>query len=277
MMTSSNIINVTEANFDFEVIEYSQNIPVLVDFWAEWSIPCKSLDPILQQLAQSGDGSFRLARINVDENPKLAMRFNVRGVPAIKAFREGAIIGEFSGLKPEDEIRRFLQHIVPSYADLILEKGNSLLQLSRWEDALDSFQQVLSERPLHPGALVGLVKSQLVLGQFEEALEILSAFPQSHEYSQAQRLAPLAVALSQNHEAEDDSIPGIERTYQHSLQLIRLSNLPAALDGLLAVLRQDKRYRQEEPRRVILGIFEILGNDNPLTRQYRNELASILF
>jgi len=277
MMTSSNIINVTEANFDFEVIEYSQTVPVLVDFWAEWSVPCKSLDPILRHLAQKGDGSFRLARLNVDENPKLAMRFNVRGVPAVKAFREGAIIGEFSGLKPEDEIRRFLQHIVPSHADLILEKGNSLMILSRWDDATDAFRQVLSERPRHPGALIGLAKCHLAQGQSEEALEIINTFPQSYEYSLAQRLQPMAIAINQGYEEDSESHSGIERTYQHSLRLITLGNLPAALDGLLAVLRQDKRFRDGEPRQVILGIFEVLGNDNPLTRQYRTELASILF
>lgn len=277
MMTSAHIINVTESNFDYEVIEYSQTIPVLVDFWAEWSVPCKSLDPILHSLANQGDGSFRLARLNVDENPKLAMRFNVRGVPAVKAFRDGAIIGEFSGYKSETAIKRFLQEVVPSHADLILEKGHSLLTQSRWQDAFSAYQQVLSERPGHPSALIGLAKSALPLGQSEEALEILSDFPPSHEFSVAEQLLPLAAALNRVAESTDEPQSGIETTYQHSLRLITLGNLPAALDGLLDVLRQDKHYRGEEARMVVLGIFEVLGNNNQLTRQYRKELASVLF
>ncbi len=277
MMSSANIVNVSEANFDFEVVEFSQNVPVLVDFWAEWSVPCKTLEPILFQLANLGDGSFRLARLNVDENPKLAMRFNVRGVPAVKAFREGAIIAEFSGVKSEAEIQRFLQDIVPSHADLILEKGNSLLLQSRWEDALSAYQQVLSERPGHPRALIGLAKSSLALGQSEEALEILSDFPPSHEFSIAEQLHPLAVALNRAADSEDEPESSIETTYNHALRLVTLGNLPAALDGLLAILKKDKHYRNDEVRLVILGLFEVLGNSNPLTRQYRKELASVLF
>lgn len=277
MMTSAHIINVSEANFEYEVIEYSQTVPVLLDFWAEWSVPCKTLEPILHRLAQKGEGSFRLARLNVDDNPKLAMRFNVRGVPAVKAFREGAIIGEFSGLRPEAEIQRFLRDILPSHADLILEKGHSMLLQSRWQDALSAYQQVLSERPGHPSALLGLAKSSLALGQSEEALEILSDFPQSHEFSAAEQLRPLAIALKRVADAEDTPQSSLETTYRHSLRLVTLGNLPAALDGLLAVLRQDKHYRDEEARLVILGLFEVLGNNNPLTRQYRKELASVLF
>lgn len=273
-MTSTNIINVTEANFDFEVLEYSQNTPVLVDFWAEWSVPCQSMDPILRAQAQKAEGSFRLARLNVDESPKVAMRFNVRSVPAVKAFREGNIIAEFSGLKPEDEIRHFISLVVPSDADLILDKGHSLLRLERWEDAAGAFHQVLDERPHLPSAMIGLAKSLLALDQSEDALDIIDNFPSSREYATAQKLRPLALALNRH---QDDMPSPIEATYQHAIRLIKLGNLPAAMDGILAVLRQDKHYRDDEARQVILGLFEILGENNAITRQYRQELASILF
>ncbi len=274
---SQHIINVTESNFDYEVIEHSQNVLVLVDFWAEWCVPCKTLDPILRNLAKQGAGDFRLARLNVDENQKIAMRFNVRGIPAVKAFREGAIIGEFTGLKPEEEIRGFLRNIVPSPADLSLDKGLSLLNMERWEDAAGAFQTVLDERPDHPRAMVGLAKSLIVLGQNDEALEILESVPSSHEYSTAEKLRPLATALNRLDDPSAGTPSPIEATYQHALRLVKLGNLPAAMDGILAVLRQEKHYRDDEARLVILGLFEILGDNNPITRQYRNELASILF
>ena len=152
-----------------------------------------------------------------------------------------------------------------------------MLSSSQWEDAIKAFQQVLSERPKLPGALIGLAKSLLAIGQSDEALEILDAFPQSYEYTLAQKLKPVAKAINRLNTENSEQPTGIEATYQHSLRLITLGNLPAALDGLLAVLRQNKRYRDEEARQVILGIFEILGNENPITRQYRNELATILF
>lgn len=276
-MSTSIIINVSETNFEYEVIEYSQEVPVLVDFWAEWCVPCKTLEPVLRSLALQGDGSFRLARLNVDENQKLAMRLNVRTIPAVKAFRDGHIIAEFNGIKPENEIKKFIQHILPSYADLILDKGNSLLVLGQWENAASAFREVLSERSKHPGALLGLAKSLLAMNQLEDALDILSDFPTSREYTAAEKLIPLAKALQRPEYSASDELAPLEATYQHALRLIQLGNFPAAMDGILAVLKQEKNYRDHEARQVLLGLFEILGNENSITRQYRNELASVLF
>ncbi len=276
-MSSQNIINVTEANFEYEVVEFSQNTPVLVGFWAEWSVPCKTVDPILRDLANQGEGSFRLARLNVDENPKTALRFNVRALPAVKAFREGVIIGEFTGLKPEEDIRRFVRHMIPSHVDLSLDKGLSMLTLERWEDAAGAFQTVLNERPDHPGGKVGLAKSMIALGQSDEALELLESVPSSYEYRAVETLHPLATALNRLNDQDSEAPSSIEVTYQHAMRLVEMGNFPAAMDGILAVLRQDKHYRDDEARKVIIGLFEILGDNNRITRQYRKELASVLF
>jgi len=276
-MMSQHIINVNESSFDYEVIEYSQNVPVLVDFWAEWSIPCKTLDPILQDLAIQGGGNFRLARLNVDENPKVALRFNVHSLPVVKAFRDGALIAEFSGLKPEEEIRGFLRHVVPSHVDLFIDKGRSMLKMERWDEAAEAFHTVLDERPNHPVAIVGLAKAMLALGQSSEAIEILDTVLSSREAKTVDILYSLAEALDRLSEPPIRSLSPIETTYQHALRLVKLGNFPAAMDGILAVLRHDKNFRDDEARQVILGLFEILGDENPLTRQYSKELASILF
>ena len=274
---SSLIINVNKANFDYEVIEYSMNTPVLVDFWAEWCVPCKTLDPILVDLVTQGGGSFRLAKLNVDENPDLTLRFNVTTVPAVKAFREGSIVAEFSGLKPREYITKFLRLVVPSTADIQLDKGDSMLQNRAWQEASQAYQSVLEERPQHPRALLGYAKALLAQGRGEEAANLLDTFPPSHEYTAAEQLRPLAKALTEPTSQLEAELSSIEATYRRSLRLIRLGNLPAAIDGLLEVLRQDKHYREDAARKIVLALFEILGRDNPTTQQYQKELASILF
>lgn len=276
-MAPSDIVNVTEANFDYEVINYSQNTPVIVDFWAEWCVPCKMLDPILRKLAQERKADFRLAKVNVDENQGLAMRFNVRGIPAVKAFRDGGVVAEFSGVQPESKIRTFLNQIIPSPLDLNLDKANSLLKNEEWVESQDTFRKVLEERPGHPNALLGLAKTLLVQGRGSEARDILNTFPVSTEFNISKKLLPLANALVQfGKQNYDDSDP-LEATYNHALRLISLGNLPAAMDGILDVLRKDKNFRNGEAKLVILAVFEILGTNDPIARQYQSELATILF
>lgn len=276
-MSQSFIIHVTEADFEYEVIQYSQQTPVVVDFWADWCIPCKTLGPILTKLTEKRQGEFRLAKVDVDENPKLANRFNIRGIPAVKGFRNGQVIAEFTGAVPENQVQKFLDEIVPGPSDLQLEKGNSLLTTEDWVRAETAFRQVLEERPKHPAALLGLAKCLLTQGKGAQTLQILNDFPASREFSPAQQLRPLAVALTRKNERALETDNLLEATYQRALHLISIGNLPAAMDGLLVILKEDKHYHQDEVREVMVSLFEILGNESPVTRQYRAELASVLY
>jgi len=276
-MNSQFVITVTEANFEYEVINFSHKTPVVVDFWAEWCVPCKMLGPILQRLAEKREGDFRLAKVNVDENQNLAMRFNIRGIPMVKAFRNGNMVSEFSGIQPETKIRKFLSDLIPTPLDLSLDKANSLLDREIWEESCTTFREVLDKRPGHPNALLGLSKALLAQGRGQEARVILISFPVSMEYSSAEKLLPLATALIDYKKSENDPDNPIEATYNHALRLITIGNLPAAMDGILEVLKNDKDYNDGEAKQVILSIFEILGVENPTTRQYQSELASVLF
>ncbi len=277
MMASDFIVDVSEADFEYQVLAYSQQVPVIVDFWAEWCIPCRTLGPILEKLAQEAQGAFRLAKLNVDHNQNLALRYNVRSIPAVKAFRNGQVIAEFVGAQPEPKVREFLKNIVPSDVELALEKADSYMKLKQWKSAELAYREVLDKMPGQSTALLGLAKSHLIQGHVTEALGILTSFPASREFSNAETLMPLAIALDLHRNGEIWSDDPLDAAYSRSLNLISRGNILAAMDGILDILREDKHYRNDEARRVLLGIFELLGQDDPLTKQYRQELASILF
>jgi putative thioredoxin len=282
MMASDFIVDVSEADFDYEVLAYSQQAPVLVDFWAEWCAPCRVLGPLLERIAQEANGNFRLARVNVDNNPNLANRYQVRSIPAVKAFKGGKMVAEFVGAQPEPKVREFLRALVPTQGDLTLEKAFSLLHMQQPKSAEKAFRDVLEQNPESTTGRLGLAESLLYLGRAAESQELLRNFPASREYSIAESVRPLTEALVR---LEDKSLAGwdkenenpLDAAYRNSLRLFQRGNIPAALDGLLDILRQEKLFRDGEIRRVILGILELLGESNPLTRQYRNELASVLF
>lgn len=276
MMSSEFIIEVSESDFQYEVLAYSNNIPVVVDFWADWCQPCHMLTPVLEKLAQEANGAFRLAKVNADDNPNLTMQFDIRSLPTVKAFYKGQIVGEFTGAQTEGAAREFLRKLAPSANDLALEKGQSLLHLNEWERAAGAFQNVLKSEPDDPAALLGLSKSLLAQGEFSQALSILSEFPASKEYSAAENLRALGEAMAEP-ETENSEDDNLEAIYWRAIQLISLGNLPAAADGLLDVLRQDKSYRGSQTRAVIVGLLEMMDPHTEETRRYRSELASTLF
>ena len=277
MMTSDFIVNVSEADFEYEVLAYSQQAPVVVDFWAEWCVPCRTLGPMLERLAQEGQGSFRLAKVNVDENQNLALRYGIHGIPAVKAFREGKMVAEFAGVQPEPRLREFLRALAPSKSDLALEKGNSLLAMRQPRQAETTFRAVIKEFPENTIAQIGLAKSLLLQGESQESYQILKRFPASREYNVSQALLPLALALSdldQNRLKEDDAL---DPAFNQALRLVKRGNLEAAMDGLLDILRENKHYGDGRARLILVALFELLGEGNPITRQYRAELATVLF
>jgi putative thioredoxin len=275
MVSSNHIIEVSEADFDYEVIQYSRNKPVVVDFWAEWCGPCETLGPILENLVEDAGGRFRLAKVDVDENTNLAIRYDIRSVPNVKGFRLGQVMAGFVGLIPQQEIEKFLEELAPSPTDLTLTKGLGLLQYHRWADAETSFRKVLQDQSKSPTALLGLSKGLLAQNKPKEALDILKDFPSSREYAKAEILRPLADALL--HNSPLMTYPDREAIYFRALNLIKNGKFPAALDGLLELLRLDRHYRNGNARKIVLAVLEILGEENELTRQYRAELASVLF
>ncbi|MCH7497524.1 MAG: thioredoxin fold domain-containing protein [Candidatus Marinimicrobia bacterium] len=147
MTTTEYIYDSSEATFENDVIRRSEETPVVVDFWAPWCGPCRVLGPTLERLANESDGAFYLAKVNVDENPQLSLRFGVQGIPAVKAFRDGKVVSEFVGAQPEPRVREFLKEIAPTEADQAVEDAASMLATRHWAEAEERYRVVLDSQP----------------------------------------------------------------------------------------------------------------------------------
>ncbi len=277
-MTSEFIINVSELNFEYEVVSYSMNTPVIVDFWAEWCQPCKTLTPVLEQIVLEAAGSIRMAKVNIDQNPNLALQYGVRSIPTVKAFVQGAVVSEFVGVQPPNRVRSFIEQLSPpSPIDLAVEKASSLLINGNWTDAESILRDALGSKPNSSSGLLGLSKSLLAQGKSTEALQLLRDFPASREFSHAENLIPLAECLE---EYRLDTLPSEtvdDAAFRNALRLVSKGNIPAALDGLLGILRDDKHYGNGKAHQIVLSLLEMLGEENPTTAEYRRELANVLF
>ncbi len=275
MINNSHVIDVSEATFDQDVLQRSHETPVVVDFWAPWCGPCRMLGPTLERLALEGDGEWVLAKLNVDDNPSIAMQYGVQGIPAVKAFRNGHVVDEFVGAQPEPQVRAFLQRIAPDESDTLLSEGEALLRDREWEAAEALFRRVANET----AGRLGLIRALLGQGEGCEAKELLEQVEDPAALSDVETLTPLADYLCEMEgpAADEANMPTVEAQYRQAARILRRGNFAGALDGLLEVLREEKGFRDGQAKMVVLGIFALLGDEDPLTQQYRPQLAMVLF
>ena len=277
MMMPINIIDVNEETYEFEVVNYSSQKPVVVDLWAPWCIPCRVQSQILVQLAQEGDGEFRLARINVDEQTRLAERLKVTNVPAIKAFVDGRVVAEYMGVLSEKNLRMFVDRIMPRAGSLLLVKGNSLMLLGEFEEAEAALEQYVIESHGDPAGLLAYARVMLYQGKGRSAMEILQQFPVSQESTLSTVLLPLAKAYT-DPELEKIVLDNpLESAFRNAIRLAKRGKILIALDGLLGILKKDKNFRNGQAKAVYLGLLEVLSDAHPNVRQYRSDLSTALF
>jgi putative thioredoxin len=280
MADAFNIIEVQETTFERDVIQKSFDKPVVVDFWAAWCGPCRMLGPVLERLAAEPNSDFILAKVDVDANPGLSMRFGVQGIPAVKAFRDGQVVDEFVGAQPEPMVRQFISRIAPSEADNALDSAEGLLLSRRWSEAETAFRELLDQDPANSKTKLGLVKALIGQGKGCNAksyLEDIVQFPET--MVESENLLPLASYICTVAEEMDENaeVTVVEAQYRQSARLFSQGKIAPALDGLLDVLRYNKNYRDGQAKKVMLGIFAFLGDEDPTTNAYRREMASVLF
>ncbi len=281
------VLEVSDSDFDAEVIQRSHTTPVVVDFWAPWCGPCHMLGPILETLAAEAKGAWRLAKVNVDMNQALAMRYGVQGIPAVKAFKNGRVFSEFVGAQPEPNVRKFVEELGPSPVDGIVEQGLQAEMSDATEKAEQLYRQALAAEPSHPRALLGLGRCLVSGDRFEEAAEALQKVPRTAaEREEADTL--LATARFRR----DSSLTGGEMAARRRLaahpddleaRLDLASALAAkgahreALEGLFEVMERDGGEYRDRARRSIVDLFSLLGEGDELTKEYRPRLAALLW
>jgi len=276
-MAAANIIDISEDTFEFEVVNYSAQLPVVLDLWAPWCIPCRVQLRDLTRLAHEADGGFRLARINVDDQSKLAARLKVQQVPAVKAFVDGRIVAEVTGVLSEQNLRIFIDRILPKAGNLLLEKGKSLMLLGDLTGAEEALAQYINESHGEPAGLLALARALLWQGKAHDAFLILNNFPASSDFKAAKSLLPLAKAYVNFDLLPQISANPLEAAYRNSLRLAKSGKIEIALDGFLDILRKDKHFHNDQLREIYLALLEVLGDACPTVRQYRDDLSNVLF
>jgi putative thioredoxin len=284
--TTAYIIDVTDQTFATEVLERSNTVPVVVDFWAAWCGPCRMLGPTLEKLANEFAGGFILAKIDVDQNPNTARQFHVQGIPAVKAFRNGQVASEFTGALPEPQVRKFLEGLVPSEADLLAKQGYEWEVNHQPAMAIENYRAALEKKADHYPAKVALGRVLLGQGQVEEAKSILKSIPAGVP-ERATADALLATVEFQQFadgytepelRAKITANPGdvVSRYALASLLTIEQRYIEA-LEEFLEVVRRDRSYNDDGARKAMLAIFTTIGEDEPVTKTFRQKLANVLF
>jgi len=279
-MKSEYIIEVSDATFQAEVINRSRQTPVVVDFWAPWCGPCRMLGPVLEKLANEYAGGFILAKINTDENQRVAGQFGIQGIPAVKAFKDGKLVAEFVGAQPEPRVREFLAKFAVKGGSQAGTGGapdaETLLAAGRYAEAEEVLRKAGAGNGSLPALNLSLAKALLAQGKAQEAGQLLDKLTDGPEAGPAEALKPL-VGLLLTATSGANGFGEIEGLYQRAGQAIAHGEMRAAMDALIDVLRRDKRYRNGEPRQVMLALFALLGDESPLVREYRTKLAMVLF
>lgn len=233
-------VAVTDTTFEADVLERSRQVPVVVDLWAEWCGPCKTLGPILERAVEATGGQVELVTVDVDQNPQVAASFQVQSIPAVYALRDAKVVDGFVGALPEAQVQAFVDRLAPAptETDLLVAAGDEA-----------SLRRALELEPGHQGAVLALARLVLDRGDPAEALELLGRVPETAEVRALAAEARLA---------GEDVDPH--------------ADVAGQLDELLDKVRDDDAARQR-----YLDLLETLGSDDPRTLKYRKALASRLF
>lgn len=286
-MSSENYsFDVGVENFEQYVINNSVHVPVLVDFWAPWCGPCKTLMPLLSKLAEEYNGQFLLAKVNIDEQQELAMQFSVRSVPTVKLFRHGQSVDEFTGALPESQLRQFIDLHIEKESDRRLPAIMELFSQGDQTTALEQLRELRTGEPTDQRLLETELEMLIAMERLDEAQELIMSLPANLQqeasiqaiYSTLQLKlaagnAPSCDELQQRLEQNPDDS---EARYQLAVQLTTSGEYEAALECFLELLRRDRTYGDDAARKGMLMVFDQLGPDDKRVSHYRRQMFTVL-
>jgi putative thioredoxin len=272
----------TQATYDVndfaaDVLERSFSIPVLVDFWAEWCGPCKVLGPVLEKLAGQHEGEWALAKLDTEAHPQISAQYAIRSIPNVKLFVDGKVTDEFVGALPESKVVEWLSKAIPSKYRAQLEGARELLSQDRASQAQEILLPIVAAEPDNHEALVLLARA-MFSSDYERAAKTVEPVKLgSEQFEAAEAIRTLANAFTQI--ADPQSLPEdpVKEPYLIAIGAARSNDFEAALEGFLGVIRKNRYYDDDGSRKACISIFNLLGNDDQITKKYRPTLGSALY
>jgi putative thioredoxin len=292
------IVDADQTTFMREVVDASRSMPVIVDFWATWCGPCKTLTPVLEKVVRSAGGRVKLVKIDIDKNQQLVRQLAQLGlplqsVPTVAAFWQGQIADLFQGALPESEVRRFVEGLLKvgggsmPGADMLAE-AKAALDEGQAQDAAELFSVVLQQQPENPEAWGGLVRALMALGDEEQAQQVLAEVPATLADHAEVAGARSALALAAEGRRAQKQLKSLEKRlaanpddhearYDLATALNATGRRAEAADALLDIMKRDRAWRDDGARMQLLKLFEAWGIDDPATLAARRKLSALLF
>ena len=275
----------TEA-FERDVLQASQKVPVLVDFWAPWCAPCRALKPVLEKLAAEYQGRFLLAKVNSDEHPQLAAQFGVRGIPNVKAFVDGKLADEFTGALPESGVRAFIDRLIPTPGEKLRRTARALLTQGDFDEAERHLRSALELEPANHAIRLDLVELLLAKNSHAEADAIFAPIPERERDERADRLYSVLELWKKGQklptvaelEAKLAAAPGdLAARLALGERLMADGRFEPALAALLEVVRKDRGALRTSARKLMVEVFKLAEDQAELVTTYRKLLAGALY
>ena len=264
-------------DFETDVIKHSHEIPVVVDFWAEWCGPCRVLGPVLEKLAEQQKDKWSLAKLNTEIHPQIAAEYGIRGIPAVKLFVDGNVADEFTGALPEQMVLQWLDKALPSEHRKQLEEAERLIAEGKMDGAQGLLQEVLETEPDNHQAKVWLARTYLY-SDYDKALDLVADIQEDSDYFDLTDGIRAFVRLFQLTD-QLETLPenSVREQYISGIENLRSENFDAALEKFVEVIRTDRNYDEDGARKACIAIFKYLGEEDEITQKHRKAFSSALY